>query len=91
MFMAGANMITSESVMKSWQALVKETIAKCSCGVKEEDEEEKKEVNRQEECSEDPTCDCDMCDFYREDSYSRSTGTTDCSGDPLYNSDTDSD
>ena len=94
MFMAGANMITSESVMKSWQALVKETIMKCSCvkeEKQEEDEEEKKEVKRQEECSEDPTCDCDMCDFYREDSYSRSTGTTDCSGDPLYNSDTDSD
>jgi hypothetical protein len=89
MFMAGANMVTSESVMKSWQALMKETIAKCSC-VKEEDEEKKKEVKRQEECSEDPTCDCDMCDFYREDSYSRSTDTTDCSGDPLYNSDTDS-
>ena len=94
MFMAGANMITSESVMKSWQALVKETIMKCSCvkeEKQEENEEEKKEVKRQEECSEDPTCDCDMCDFYREDSYSRSTGTTDCSGDPLYNSDTDSD
>jgi len=86
MFMAGANMITSEPVMKSWQALVKETIVKCSCS-----KEEKKEVAAEEECTEDPTCDCDMCDFYRDDSYSRSTGTTDCSGDPLYNSDTDSD
>ncbi len=86
MFMAGANMITSESVMKSWQALVKETIMKCSCS-----KEEEKEAAAEEECTEDPTCECDMCDFYREDSYSRSTGTTDCSGDPLYNSDTDSD
>ena len=96
MFMAGANMITSEPVMKTWQALVKETIVKCSCSKQEKQEEEedeeegKKEVERQEECSEDPTCDCDMCDFYRDDSYSRTTGTTDCSGDPLYNSDTDS-
>jgi hypothetical protein len=31
MFMAGANMITSESTMKTWQALIKETIVKCSC------------------------------------------------------------
>ena len=85
MFMAGANMITSESVMKSWQTLVKETIATCSFSKKE------KEVAAEEECTEDPTCDCDMCDFYRDDSYSRSTGTTDCSGDPIYNSDTDSD
>lgn len=98
MFMAGANMINSEPVMKTWQALVKETIVKCSCSKQEKQEEEeeedeeegKKEVERQEECSEDPTCDCDMCDFYRNDSYSRTTGTTDCSGDPLYNSDTDS-
>jgi hypothetical protein len=82
MFMAGANMVTSESVMKSWQALVKETIVNCSCA-----KEEEKEVEEQEECSEDPTCDCGMCEFYREDSYSRSTGTTDCSGDPFYNSD----
>jgi hypothetical protein len=82
MFMAGANMVTSESVMKTWQALVKETIVKCSCNAKEE-----------EECSkdQDPTCDCEMCDFYRDDSYSRSTSTTDCSGDPFCNSDTDSD
>jgi hypothetical protein len=91
MFMAGANMVTSESVMKSWQALVKETIVKCSCGATEEEKEKEKEVAAEEECTEDPTCDCDMCDFYREDSYSRSTCTTDCSGDPLYNSDTDSD
>jgi hypothetical protein len=92
MFMAGANMVTSESVMKSWQVLVKEMIVKCSC-VKEENQEKEKEKEAavEEECTEDPTCDCDMCDFYREDSYSRSTGTTDCSGDPLYNSDTDSD
>ena len=85
MFMAGANMVTSEPVMKSWQALVKETIAKCSCSK----QEEKPAV--EEECTEDPTCDCGMCDFYRDDSYSRSTGTTDCSGDPICNSDTDSD
>lgn len=85
MFMAGANMVTSEPVMNSWQALVKETIATCSCAK----EEEKTSV--EEECTEDPTCDCGMCDFYRDDSYSRSTGTTDCSGDPIYNSDTDSD
>jgi len=84
MFMAGANMITSESIMSAWQKLIKETITKCSC-VKEE--EKKKETG----CTEDPTCDCEMCDYYREDSYSRSTGTTDCSGDPFYNSDTDSD
>ena len=84
MFMAGANMITSEPVMKSWQALVKETIVNCSCAKEEE-------AAVEEECTEDPTCDCDMCDFYRDDSYSRSTSTTDCSGDPLYNSDTDSD
>ncbi len=86
MFMAGANMITSESVMKMWKALVKETIVKCSCA-----KENKKELEEPQECSEDPTCDCDMCDFYRDDSYSRSTETTDCSGDPFYNSDTDSD
>ena len=89
MFMAGANMITSESVMKSWQALIKETIAKCSCA--KEEEKEEKEAAAEEECAEDPTCDCGMCDFYRDDSYSRSAGTTDCSGDPFYNSDTDSD
>lgn len=88
MFMAGANMVTSEPVMNSWQALVKETIAKCSCAK----EEEKEKID---ECPNDydPTCDCGMCDFYRDDSYSRSTGTgtTDCSGDPICNSDTDSD
>lgn len=83
MFMAGANMVTSEPVMKSWQVLVKETIAKCSCGAKE--------AAAEEECTEDPTCDCGICDYYRNDSYSRSTGTTDCSGDPFYNSDTESD
>lgn len=82
MFMAGANMVTNESVMKSWQALLKETIVDCSCCAKEEEEEE---------CSKDPSCDCEMCDFYRDDSYSRSTSTTDCSGDPFCNSDTDSD
>lgn len=82
MFMAGANMITSDSVMKSWQALIKETIAKCSCA---------QEAAAEEECTEDPTCDCEMCDFYRDDSYIRSASTTDCSGDPFYNSDTDSD
>lgn len=86
MFMAGANMITSESVMKSWQKLIKETIAKCSYA-----KEEEKEAQAEEGCTEDPTCDCEMCDFYREDSYSRSTGTTDCSGDPFCNSDIDSD
>jgi hypothetical protein len=89
MFMAGANMITSEPVMKSWQALIKETIVKCRCAKKEEEKEKKAAV--EEECTEDPTCDCGMCDFYRDDSYSRSTGTTDCSGDPICNSDTDSD
>jgi hypothetical protein len=75
MFMAGANMITSESAMKSWQALLKETIVKCSC-------------SQQEQHQEDPTCDCEMCE---DDYYSRSTSTTDCSGDPFCNSDTDSD
>jgi hypothetical protein len=85
MFMAGANMVTSEPIMNSWQALVKETISTCSFSKKE------KEVAVEEECTEDPTCDCGMCDFYRDDSYSRSTGTTDCSGDPICNSDTDSD
>jgi hypothetical protein len=90
MFMAGANMITSESVMNAWQKLIKETIATCICTTSKEEEEEKK-AQAEEECTEDPTCDCEMCDFYREDSYSRSTGTTDCSGDPFYNSDTDSD
>lgn len=86
MFMAGANMITSESVMNAWQKLIKETIAKCSCTISKKEEEKE-----QTECTEDPTCDCEMCDFYREDSYSRSTETTDCSGDPICNSDTDSD
>jgi hypothetical protein len=80
MFMAGANMVTSEPVMKVWQALVKETIVKCKCSIQENQEEE-----------EDPTCDCEMCEYYREDSYSQSTCTTDCSGDPICNSDTDSD
>lgn len=73
MFMAGANMITSESTMKSWQALIKETIVKCSCF---------------QQGQEDPTCDCEMCE---DNYYSESTGTTDCSGDPFCNSDTDSD
>lgn len=81
MFMAGANMVTNESVMKSWQTLLKETIVDCSCCAKEEEEE----------CSRDPSCDCEMCDFYRDNFYSRSTSTTDCSGDPICNSDTDSD
>ena len=79
MFMAGANMITSESTMKTWQALIKETIVKCSCF-------QQKEEQGQEE--EDPTCHCEMCE---DDSYTQSTGTTDCSGDPFCNSDTDSD
>lgn len=87
MFMAGANMISSDSVMNSWQKLIKETIAaKCSSPVSKK-EEEKEET----ECTEDPTCDCEMCEYYREDSYSQSTCTTDCSGDPICNSDTDSD
>ena len=86
MFMAGANMITSDPVMNAWQKLIKETIAQCSCA-----KEKEKKAQAEEECAEDPTCDCEMCDFYREDSYSRSTGTTDCSGDPFCNSDTDSD
>ena len=88
MFMAGANMVTSESVMKSWQKLIKETIVKCSCTTSKEEEGEEEEETG---CTEDPTCDCEMCDYYREDSCSQSTGTTDCSGDPFYNSDTDSD
>ena len=87
MFMAGANMITSEPVMNTWQKLIKETIAQCKCAK----EEEKKSASAEEECAEDPTCDCEMCDFYREDYYSQSTVTTDCSGDPICNSDTDSD
>lgn len=82
MFMAGANMVTSESVMNAWQKLIKETIVKCSCA---------KQEQKEAQAEEDPTCDCEMCDFYREDSYSRSAGTTDCSGDPFCNSDTDSD
>lgn len=82
MFMAGANMITNESTMKTWQALIKETIVKCSCFQQEQCEEEQ----GQEE--EDPTCDCEMCE---DNYYSESTGTTDCSGDPFCNSDTDSD
>lgn len=84
MFMAGANMITSESAMKSWQALLKETIVKCSCSQQEQHQEHGKEQGEEE----DPTCDCEMCE---DDYYSRSTSTTDCSGDPFYNSDTDSD
>ena len=85
MFMAGANMATSEPIMKVWQALIKETIAKCSPVSKETDQEKEKK----EECIEDPTCDCEMCEYYREDSsYSE---TTDCSGDPICNSDSDSD
>lgn len=35
MFMAGANMVTSEPIMNSWQALVKETISTCSFSKKE--------------------------------------------------------
>lgn len=86
MFMAGANMITSDSVMISWQKLIKETIAaKCSPVSKKEEGKE------ETECTEDPTCDCEMCEYYREDSYCQSTCTTDCSGDPICNSDTDSD
>ena len=84
MFMAGANMITSESAMKSWQALLKETIVKCSCSQQEQHQEQGQEQGEEE----DPTCDCEMCE---DDYYSRSTSTTDCSGDPFCNSDTDSD
>ena len=81
MFMAGANMITNESTMKTWQALIKETIVKCSCFQQEEEQGQEEE---------DPTCDCEMCEdnYYSE---STGTGTTDCSGDPFCNSDTDSD
>jgi hypothetical protein len=89
MFMAGANMVTSESVMMAWQALIKETIVKCMNPnqISKETNQEKKN-----EYSEDPTCDCPMCDFYRDDdSYSQSTNTTDCSGDPFCNSDSDYD
>jgi hypothetical protein len=72
--------------MKVWQKIIKETIAaKCSPVSKKEEEKE------ETECTEDPTCDCEMCEYYREDSYSQSTCTTDCSGDPICNSDTDSD
>lgn len=77
MFMAGANMVTSEPVMNAWEKLIKETIVNCDC------------VKEDPTC--DPTCDCEMCDYYREEDYSRSTDTTDCSGDPFCNSDTDSD
>jgi hypothetical protein len=93
MFMAGANMATSEPVMKSWQALVKETIVNCSCAKKEEKEEKENECPNDNDYDYDPTCDCEMCEFYRNDSsYSESTcTTTDCSGDPICNSDTDSD
>lgn len=84
MFMAGANMITSEPVMQMWQALVKETIVKCSCAQQEQQQEHGQEQGEEE----DPTCDCEMCE---DDYYSRSTSTTDCSGDPFCNSDTDSD
>ena len=87
MFMAGANMVTSEPVMKMWQKLIKETIAKCSCTISKKEEQKESTV----EYTEDPTCDCEMCDFYTEDYYSQSTVTTDCSGDPICNSDTDSD
>jgi hypothetical protein len=87
MFMAGANMVTSEPIMKSWQALIKETIVKCSCYQKEQGEEQGEEQG-QEQGQEDPTCDCELCE---DDYYSQSTGTTDCSGDPFCNSDTDSD
>lgn len=84
MFMAGANMVTSEHVLKAWQALVKETILNCTTSTKKTEAED--------ECSEDPTCDCDMCDFYgRYDSHSEDSRTTDCSGDPFCNSDIDSD
>ena len=37
MFMAGANMVTSEHIMNSWQALVKETISTCSFSKKEKE------------------------------------------------------
>jgi hypothetical protein len=71
MFMAGANMSISDGVLRHWQTLVRETI--------------RQEQEKQEE--QDPACDCEMCEFYRDDSYSRSTSTTDCSGDPICNSD----
>lgn len=88
MFMAGANMVTSEPVMKKWKTLIRETVMKCTCTTSNN---EKKE---EDECLEDPTCDCEMCNFYQDndyDSYSQSTATTDCSGDPICHSDTDSD
>lgn len=44
-------------------------------------------IRQEQEKQEDPICDCEMCEFYRDDSYSRSTSTTDCSGDPICNSD----
>ena len=75
MFMAGANMSISDGVLRNWQALVRETIRQCLVTKEQEEQEEQ-----------DPACDCEMCEF-----YSRSTSTTDCSGDPICNSDTDSD
>ena len=92
MFMAGANMVTSESVMMAYQAIVKETIANCMCPNQNSKETNQEKKENENECSEDPTCDCEMCDFYRDgDSYSQNTNTTDCSGDPFCNSDMDSD
>ena len=91
MFMAGANMSISADVLQQWQTLVKETILKCQYRrlVPSSNSTELCDPNR------DPTCDCKMCecDSYSDnyDSYSQSTATTDCSGDPICNSDTDSD
>lgn len=85
MFIAGAKMSTSEAVLKTWQTLVRETI-KQNQNKEEAKEEMEEETEEEDECSKDPTC-----DFYRDDSYSQSTATTDCSGDPIYNSDIDSD
>jgi hypothetical protein len=48
-------------------------------------------IRQEQEKQEDPICDCEMCEFYRDDYCSQDTATTDCSGDPICNSDNDSD
>lgn len=44
-------------------------------------------IRQEQEKQEDPICDCEMCEFYRDDYCSQDTATTDCSGDPICNSD----
>ena len=48
----------------------------------------KETIRQEQEKQEDPTCDCEMCDFYGGDSCSQDTATTDRSDD---SDDTDSD